>query len=103
MRSGNFSSFEHPEIFRISRDFTLLTLSGRNFRLQHPFRFKKTRFVKYPIDWWTSTNLEQPFRNSFSRLELCKFGVLIRLWEWLRLRIFNLLRTCHNRGQTNEN
>jgi hypothetical protein len=57
-------------------------------------RFKKTRLVKFSIDWCTSTKLEQPFRINFSRLELCKFGVLIRCWEWLRLRIFSLLRIC---------
>jgi hypothetical protein len=50
MRSGNFSSCEHPEIFRVSRDFTLPMLSRRIFRHQHPSRFKKARFVKFPID-----------------------------------------------------
>jgi hypothetical protein len=50
MRSGNFSSCEHPEIFRVSRDFTLLILSGRFFSLQHPSKFKKTRLVECPID-----------------------------------------------------
>jgi hypothetical protein len=50
MRFGNFSRCEHPEIFRVSRDFTLPMLSGRIFRLQHPSRFKKTRLVKFPID-----------------------------------------------------
>jgi hypothetical protein len=50
MHSGNFSSCEHPEIFRVSRDFTLPMLSGRFFSLQHPFRFKKLRLVKFLID-----------------------------------------------------
>jgi hypothetical protein len=50
MRSGNFSSCEHPEIFKHSRDFTLPMLSGRALRLQHPSRFKKSRLVKFPID-----------------------------------------------------
>jgi len=50
MRSDNFSSYEHLEIFRVSRDFTLPMLSGRVFRLQHPSRFKKTRLVECPID-----------------------------------------------------
>jgi hypothetical protein len=50
MPFGNFSSCEHPEIFKHSRDFTLPMLSGRIFRLQHPFRFKKTRLVKFLID-----------------------------------------------------
>jgi hypothetical protein len=94
MRSGNFSSCEHLEIVRVSRDFTLPMLSGRVFSLQHPSRFKKTRLVECPIDWCSSTKLEQPSRISFSRLELCKFGVLTKFWEWLRLRIFSLLRIC---------
>jgi hypothetical protein len=72
----------------------LTMLSGRIFSLQHPSRFKKMRLVKFPIDWCTSTKLEQPFSFSFFRLELCKFGVLIRFWEWLRLMIFSLLRIC---------
>jgi hypothetical protein len=50
IRSGNFSSCEHPEIFKLLRDFTLPMLSGRIFRLQHLFRFKKTRLVKFSID-----------------------------------------------------
>jgi hypothetical protein len=78
MRSDNFSSCEHPEIFKCLRDFTLPMLLGRIFSLQHPSRFKITRLFKFPIDGWTSTKLEQPFSFSFSRLELCKFGVLIR-------------------------
>jgi hypothetical protein len=50
MRSGNFSSCKHPEIFKHLRDFTLAKLSGRIFSLRHPSRFKKTRLVKFSID-----------------------------------------------------
>jgi hypothetical protein len=49
-RSGNFSRCEHPEIFKLSRDFTSQILSGRIFSLQHPFRFKKTSLFKCLID-----------------------------------------------------
>ena len=103
MYSGNFLSYEQPAIIKSLRDFILLMLSGRFFRPWHPSRFKKTRFVKFPIDWCTSTKLEQFFRISFSRLELCKFGVLIRYWEWLRSRIFSFSRICQNRAQNNKN
>jgi hypothetical protein len=76
-------------------------LSGRFFSLQHPSKFKKSRLVKFPIDWCTSTKLEQPFRISFFRLELCKFGVLIRFREWLRSKISRLLRICYNKVKNN--
>jgi hypothetical protein len=50
MCSGNFSSCEHPEIFKRLRDFTLPMLSGRILRLQHPSIFKKMRLFKFPTD-----------------------------------------------------
>jgi hypothetical protein len=50
MRSGNFSSCEHPEIFKRLRDFTSPMLSGRIFMLRHLFRFKKMRLFKFPTD-----------------------------------------------------
>jgi len=47
MHYGNFFNPEHPEISKISRDFTAQMLWGRIFSLQHPKRFKKTRLFKY--------------------------------------------------------
>jgi len=91
------SRFEQPSKTSSWSEFNLLISSGSSIRLVQFLRFKINNLCKSQIDSWIWTKRMQPSSISFSRPgRLEKSGVLIRSWEWRRLRTFNFERNCEN-------
>ena len=50
MFSGKLSKFEHPKRFRVSSDFKLQMVLGRQISFLQPIRSRRTSFLRNPMD-----------------------------------------------------